>query len=108
MPTDQNHNSMGHPEPMDDEEGSDIITKIMAGLTIGLGGLLVFHYLLMPTRITGASYSSRLIREARQQEIQQAIGEQAKKPFVDAAAAVAARPSKRVPADSPADAKNHE
>jgi hypothetical protein len=108
MSDDPISNPMSEPEPMDDEEKSGIITKIMTGLALSLGGVLVFQYVLMPRPLMGAMRSARLVQETRQQEIQQAIDEQEKPSGVTAPFAASKKPSKNVRAAKPSTGASRE
>jgi len=64
---------IGEAQPIDPRQGRRILKRIGAILSVTIGGLAAFAFLLAPTRLAGASRSARLLWQNRQKEICESI-----------------------------------
>lgn len=83
MNNEPKRDGIGEPEPVDPATIESRITNAIVAVTIVLGGAVAFAALTTPTRVRGATRSSRLCWEERQQQIQQALQAQEDRENVD-------------------------
>ena len=76
MKNENDADNIGGPEPVILTVLEKKEKKVLAAIVVATGGLLAFAMLSAPTRVRGATRSSRLCWEERQQEIQQALDAQ--------------------------------
>jgi hypothetical protein len=90
MPNEEHNDSIGGPEPVDPGAVESVITRVVVALAVTAGGIVAFAALTAPVQCRGATRSSRLRWEERQQQIEEAIkaehaetnadGQEARKP----------------------------
>jgi hypothetical protein len=73
MANEERGDSIGGPEPVDPGAVESAITQVIVAVAVTAGGLIAFAALTMPTRTAGATRSSRLRWEERQQQIETAV-----------------------------------
>jgi hypothetical protein len=58
--SEENHNSIEGPEPIDNSEGWSILTKFGGAAIAVCGGFVAFTMVVAPTRVRGATCSAKL------------------------------------------------
>ena len=64
---------IGEAQPIDPRHGRKILLRFGKIVSITVGGVAAFAFLLAPTRLAGASRSARLIWQKRQSEIRETV-----------------------------------
>lgn len=64
---------IGEAQPVDPHQGRKILKRVGAIVSVTIGGLAAFAFLVTPTRLAGASRSARLLWQNREKQINEAI-----------------------------------
>jgi hypothetical protein len=64
---------IGEAKPINPRQAKKILKRMGAIVSVAIGGVAAFAFLLAPTRLAGASRSARLLWQNRQKEINEAI-----------------------------------
>ena len=89
MPSENDLNSIGNPEPVSSSEKASLLGRVGAVVAVIVGGTVVFACLVTPTRTSGATRSAKLKWQERQQEIERVAASQATNSAVSSGAALA-------------------
>jgi len=73
MPSENDPNSIGNPEPVHASENEGLLVWLGSILLVVVGGSVAFATLVAPTRLSGAARSARLKWQERQAEIDRAV-----------------------------------